>query len=317
MLLFVLQLACSEYNVNDKLSNIDEGSLDTADTGAEPAPSEPSSSPEPSTEPGDPNTEPSSEPAPEPSAEPSSEPASEPPDGFTPDDSSTDNDPLIGRVVTILMALSNQWIDPVNAEILMLNSIDYVSPVNTPNILVIRDDNTNGEDEIDSENIYNWIVNAGYTATFMEEPQSGIQPADLAGYHVVVLSNPGFPADDLSTIEAMRDFSQQGFGIIFQGDDITNFSPDPALMESLTRLEFVDNGIEYHGYTINNNEGSAYAVTINPISPLAHGMSTLFYLYGNDIDTTNPTTSDNTVVAWCTVDGTNLPSKPVITAYQP
>ena len=199
----------------------------------------------------------------------------------------------------------------------MLNSIDYVSPISGPSVLVIRDDNTNGEDEIDSENIFNWIVNAGYSATFLDEPEAGIQTADLAGYHVVILSNPGFPADDLSTIEAMRSFSQQGFGIIFQGDDITNFAPDRPLMESLTRLAFIDNGIEYEGYTINDNEGSAYGVTVNQVSPVSSGMSTLFFIYGNDIDTTTPTTNDNSVVAWCTVDGTNLPSKPVITAYQP
>ena len=115
----------------------------------------------------------------------------------------------------------------------------------------------------------------------------------------------------------MRSFSQQGFGIIFQGDDITNFAPDRPLMESLTRLAFIDNGIEYEGYTINDNEGSAYGVTINPVSPVANGMSTLFFIYGNDIDTTVSTTNDNSVVAWCTVDGTDLPAKPVITAYQP
>ena len=310
MLLFGLTLACSEYNVNDKLPDAEDGAIDTAEPAA---PSEPSSPPEPSQEPSDPNSQPSSEPSTEPSAEPSSEPT----EGFIPDDSSTSNDPLTGNVVTILMALSNQWLDPVNAEILMLNSIDYVSPTTNPNVLVIRDDNTNGEDEIDSENIYNWIVNAGYSATFLEEPESGIQTADLTGYHVVILSNPGFPADDLSTVEAMRSFSQQGFGIIFQGDDITNFEPDRPLMESLTRLEFIDNGIQYEGYTINDNEGSAYGVTVNPVSPIASGMSTLFFVYGNDIDTTTPTTNDNSVVAWCTVDGTTLPSKPVITAYQP
>lgn len=299
MLLFLF-LNCSEYSVTDKLTEPSGGQIDSSE--------QPSDTSEPA-------SEPSIEPATEPAGEPTSEPTD---DGFIPDDSSTPNDPLRGRVVTILLTLSNQWLDEDSARQLIINSVEYVSPMELrPNVLIIRDDNTNGEDETDSENIRDWLINDGYNITFLEEPIDGISPSDLIGFHVVILSNPGFPPDDISTLQAMRDFSQQGFGIIFQGDDMAQFGPDQALLESMTRLEFIDNGTTYFDYTINDNLGDAYAVTINPLSPLADEMSTIFFLYGNDIDTTASSDTNNSVVAWCTVQNTTLSAKPVITAYTP
>ena len=89
--------------------------------------SEPSSPPEPSQEPGDPSLRSLSQ---APNRVLSQ--VQNPQKGLFLMTASTSNDPLIGNVVTILMALSNQWLDPVNAEILMLNSIDYVSPTSGP-----------------------------------------------------------------------------------------------------------------------------------------------------------------------------------------
>ena len=181
---------------------------------------------------------------------------------------------------------------------------------------MIRDDNTNGEDEIDSENILQLDRQCRLFSHLLDEPESGIQTADLTGYHVVILSNPGFPADDLSTIEAMRSFSQQGFGIIFQGDDITNFEPDRPLMESLTRLAFIDNGIEYEGTPLMTTKAAHTGSRSTQSLPFQ--VACRPYLSTAMTSTRQPRPPTTTVWSHGAPSmAQTLPSKPVITAYQP
>ena len=131
----------------------------------------------------------------------------------------------------------------------------------------------------------------------------------------MVLSNPGYPPDDVASIEAMYAFSQQGYGIIFQGDDMTRINT--PLMEELTRLVQVDNGTSYYGTSIDNNGGGTYGVRMVASSVLNVGITELNYTYGNDIDTTSLATGSVSVAAWTTVQGSNHPEKPAITIYEP
>ena len=163
-------------------------------------------------------TEPSTEPVEEGGLE---EPTLETDVGYNPDSDLTSN---LGNVVTILMALSDQWIPEETAKQLLINAVEFTTEVAAPNILVIRDDNTNGEDEQDPVNITTWLQSVGYSVTFVDEPSSGISPSDLAGYHVVIFSNPGYPPDDDATIDALYGLSCQGYGVIVQGDDMTRTS---------------------------------------------------------------------------------------------
>ena len=331
-------MACTEYNLDKNISNVNGG--DVEDTGStldpdgsdgtesnDTALSNDSANNEVSSEPSsevsaEPSSEPSSEgdsgqPVEEPSSEPVddgglSEPSAEPDGGFDQDGSLT---PQVGNVVTILMALSDQWIPQTTAEQLIINAVDFVTDVPNPQVLVIRDDNTNGEDEDDPVNFTGWLQNAGYTVTFMEEPSNGISASDLQGFHVAIFSNPGYPPDDDNTIDALHQFSQQGYGVIIQGDDMTRTN-NPN-MEALTRLVGVDNGSSYYGVNIDNNNGSAYAVRMVPYNVLNTNIGAAVYPYGNDIDTTTLATTGIYVAAWATVDNTNHPEKPVITAYSP
>lgn len=241
----------------------------------------------------------------------------EPPtDGFDPDDPG-DEVPY-GNVVTILLTMSDDFLPETQARDIVNNAVAFVSPAAAPNVLVIRDDAAGGEDEEDSEHITTWINQHGWTATLLEEPGGGIAVGDLAGYDAVILSNPGKPPNDHATIDAMRRFSQQGYGIIFQGDDMTRFGDDSDAMEELTRLRNIDNGETYYGFPVDNDEGLfTYAVELDSGTPISDGMSDLTFTYGNDIDTAEPTTGTNDVVAWCTIKDSDFPLKPVITAYTP
>jgi hypothetical protein len=313
-ILLPILLACSEYGYNDK-QNIDSGYV------AEPEDnpySEPSSTPsEPDQPPSEPSTviEPSS--TPQPTAEPA-EPAFEaPPDdeGFDPEKEIPPLSTPQGNVVTILMTLSDTWIPPQTAEQLIYNSVQFVSSVENPRVLVVRDDNHNGEDMTDPENIQAWLQSRGLSVDFMEEPSGGLTLAELSGYHVVLLSNPGYPPDDVASIESLWNFSTQGYGIIFQGDDMTRINT--PLMTELTRLENIDNGTSYFGVNIDNNTGSTYEVTLIEGTVLTTDIESFTFSYGNDIDTTEPTVVGMSVAADCTVSNTNHPSKPVITAFSP
>lgn len=241
----------------------------------------------------------------------------EPPsEGFDPDDPGEETP--YGNVVTILLTMSDDFVPETQARDIVNNAVAFVSPARQPNVLVIRDDAAGSENAEDSEYITTWIDQHGWTATLLEEPSAGVAVADLAGYDAVILSNPGKPPDDHATIDAMRRFSQQGYGIIFQGDDMTRFADDSDAMEELTRLRNIDNGTSYYGFPVDNDDGIfTYAVELDPGTPISDTMGDLTFTYGNDIDTAEPTTGTNDVVAWCTIKDSDLPLKPVITAYMP
>ena len=128
---------------------------------------------------------------------------------------------------------------------------------------------------------------------------------------MVVFSNPGQPVDDVVTFEHLRNFSAQGFGVIFQGDDITR--PQNPIVEEMTRLRYIDNGTTYYGSTVDNHHGDAYEVWLVEDTPISNGITGSF-LYGNDIDTTEPKPEVH-VFAWCTIENEDYPPKPVIAGF--
>jgi hypothetical protein len=284
----LLGLSCSEYNIGDKVEGndvpLDENIIEETQE--------------------------------EPSDETQEPPVFEQPpdDGFDSEESEVSEVP-IGNVVTILMALSEQWIPTETAAQLIINAVNFTTEETQPNILVIRDDNTNGEDESDPMNITGWLQDAGYNVDFVEEPSEGITLESLNGYHVAILSNPGYPPDDDATIEVLYQFSLQGYGIIFQGDDMTR-STSP-LMEELTRLHQIDNGTSYYDTQIDNNNGAAYSVRMIAASVLNNNIEMTQFIYGNDIDTTEVAFTEVNVAAWATVEGSDYPEKPVVTAFSP
>lgn len=305
-------LACSEYNLGTEGTKVSSG--EDTDTAEAPR-SDTGDTDEQNTETATPSdsaiieTEPSTEPAEDDGLV---EPSLETDVGYTPEGGLTGG---VGNVVTILMALSDQWIPEDTARQLIINSVDFVTDVPDPAVLVIRDDNTNGEDEQDPINISSWLQSVGYSVTFMQEPTNGIATSDLTGFHVVIFSNPGYPPDDNSTIDALYDFSNQGYGVILQGDDMTR--TENANMEAMTKLVGIDNGGSYFDVNIDNNSGAAYSVRLVPYNVLNTDITLSEFPYGNDIDTTELSSTGVYVAAWATVEGTQYPEKPVITAYSP
>ena len=306
-----LLLACSEYNLGTE--GVKNAGVDAVDTAEDPSDTAELYDSGSSDTPDEANTETDSEPSTEPVEDDGlNEPTLETDVGYDPDAGLTSG---LGNVVTILMALSEQWIPEETAKQLLINAVDFTTDVPDPSILVIRDDNTNGEDEEDPINISSWLQSVGYSVTFMQEPTDGIESADLTGFHVVIFSNPGHPPDDDSTIDALYSFSSQGYGVILQGDDMTR-TTNPN-MEAMTRLIGVDNGTSYYGINIDNNSGDAYSVRLVPYNVLNTDIALISFPYGNDIDTTTLASSSVYVAAWTTVEGSQHPEKPVITAYSP
>ncbi|MEC7985306.1 MAG: hypothetical protein VX278_09085 [Myxococcota bacterium] len=309
-------LSCSEYGYIEK-SQVEAGAIEEEEeevVQTDTAVIEPVETPEPS---GEPNSEPAEEPEePEEPLEPAIEPSSEETEeGFDPTLELPPFASPIGNVVTILMTLSDTWIPQETASQLIYNSVNFVSPVVTPSVLIVRDDNHNGEDVTDCENIQSWLQNEGLNVDLIEEPSNGITADQLLGYHVVIFSNPGFPPDDVSSIQVLKTFSMQGFGVIFQGDDMTRLN-DPV-MEELTRLRNIDNGTSYHGVNIDNNSGSTYEVQMVSGTVLTTDIGDITFEYGNDIDTAEATVAGMSTAAYCTVSNSGFPLKPVITAFSP
>ncbi len=234
------------------------------------------------------------------------------------DDDTFGDDPT-GRVLTILLTLNDMYMDQTVSRQLLLNSVAWVTPVGVPapRVLIIRDDEHSGEHPEDSEQIRDDLVAAGYDATMIDEPEDGIDASYLTGYSVAILSNPGHSPDDEATLEALYDFSCHGYGLIFQGDDMAHFDDEDDFdMESLTRLEYIDNGTEYAGHDIDNDEDDRYEVTlIDAVHPVVSGIEGVVFYYGDDIDTTEPAHANETVLAWATVEGMSTPTKPAIAAY--
>lgn len=235
-------------------------------------------------------------------------------DGYLP--GVDDDGPADGAVVTILLTINDAFVPRDVARALTLNAVAWVAPVSNPHILVIRDDNHSGEDVEDSEQIVSDCQDAGWGGVLIEEPADGIGPEALAGYDVAILSNPGHPPDDVATIEALTAFSAAGFGVIFQGDDMTRFADGSNTMEPITRLRNVDNGTEYYGYAVDDDETEhQYAVTLGE-HPLMAGLEGTTFLYGNDIDTTQLVASESVVAATAEIAGADTPEKAAIVGWR-
>ena len=125
IVLLGLMLACSEYNLDaDNTKNLGTEEGDTAnprlDT-ANPSDTGPTDTPDEAIV--ETGTEPSTEPVEEGGLE---EPTLETDVGYNPDSDLTSN---LGNVVTILMALSDQWIPEETAKQLLINAVEFTTEV--------------------------------------------------------------------------------------------------------------------------------------------------------------------------------------------
>ncbi|MBK9072378.1 MAG: hypothetical protein IPL79_15465 [Myxococcales bacterium] len=221
-----------------------------------------------------------------------------------------------GRAVTILATLSNPEIS-AHAQTLAFNSMSWVSSVQNPHILVIRDDNHHGE--APNENTFLQAAFAHIDATFIAEPASGIELHDLTGYDIVWLSNPGYPVDDKKTFDALKAFQAQGGSVIIQGDDMANSMASSFSMSDLTRLKFVNNGTKHCGVNIDNNGAGRYDISFAAGHPVSAGLEGLKIGYGDDIDVTTPLGLGEHIIATAEVRGKEgkCAPIPVVVGYDP
>ena len=66
-----------------------------------------------------------------------------------------------------------------------------------------------------------------YNADLITERKGGITADDVAGYDVVWFTNPGYPFDDVRSIDTLTTFLAAGGGVVAQGDDITQSMGGP------------------------------------------------------------------------------------------
>ncbi|HMA97555.1 MAG TPA: hypothetical protein VKP30_32950 [Polyangiaceae bacterium] len=232
---------------------------------------------------------------------------------------------LPGKVVTIVMSLTNKRLANTDPRFrqrarLIESSVQWVSPTESPNVLVVLDDACTDCSK-EAKLIQSTLTKRGTAATFINEPAQGLKAEDVAAFDVVWFANPTQAVDDAKTIQTLTEFAQNGGGVIVQGDDITQ----PEAMQALTQLRHVNTGNHYCGRYISGNRGASYKVKIASTShPVTSSILGNSYYYGNDIDNSVLIADANaTVLAWAQVGGcrrsaagaTNCDKQPVIVAY--
>lgn len=232
---------------------------------------------------------------------------------------------LPGKVVTMVMSLTNKRLANTDPRFrqrarLIENSVQWVSPVENPNVLVVLDDACKDCSK-EAKQIQSTLTKRGVSASLINEPARGLKAEDVEGFDVVWFTNPTAPVDDETTIQTLTEFAQSGGGVILQGDDITQ----PAAMQVLTRLRNVSTGSHYCGRYISGNRGANYKVKIERTShPIISSILGNTYYYGNDIDNSQLIADANaTVLAWAQIAGcqhsatgnSNCEKQPVIVAY--
>jgi len=204
-------------------------------------------------------------------------------------------DPVVQTPGTVTILFTVSQIPQGSASLIMANAIKYASPVKDPKILFMKDSATNGEDEGDSPYIKNVLL-AGYKVDYRELRSPGLDLADLNGYDLAILSNPGHPLSDVKTFNTLKAFKG---GVILVGDDLAAGAGFNT--EALTGLKIRSNGTSMscngRSYAYDNLQGNFYQIAMN--MEFLPGIPAEFqhYEYGNDIDWTTANAGVQ-VLAW-------------------
>lgn len=192
-------------------------------------------------------------------------------------------------VTTILLALGDEKNNllvgnPVSNQYLAESVIRFSSPVTNPKLLIVRAKNTQGEDPEDTIYIQNLL--SRYQADIIDEPATGLDPSDVAGYDLIWFNNPGYPFSLQKSYDTLLAF---GGGVVLQGDDLSR--SDTFSLTPLTGLTYIDNGTSVtcagRAYPHDNNGGEQYHVTLNQAKIQGIDASSIGFRYGNDIDNTS------------------------------
>jgi hypothetical protein len=232
-----------------------------------------------------------------------------------------EQEPQQGRVVTIVLALSDPGIDEAVATTLIKNSVNYTNPTNDiPRMLFVQDDNYRGEHLLERDFLANKLTTIGFDVTPLDEPPGGLTDADVKGYDVVWFTNPGWPWDDRSTYDVLTRFSAAGGGLVLSGDDISWSMGRNFPVTDLTLLEHKNNGTSTCGARTDNNAGDSFEIrATGSTHPVLDLIENVTLTYSNDIDHSSPAGRGEEVLAWATLqnDPNCMVRTPVVLAYDP
>jgi hypothetical protein len=223
-----------------------------------------------------------------------------------------------GTRALLLLTLTNPHLPASEAATLTTNTVAHVSPTAAPEVLVVLDDNHHGEFEQDADQVATWLGDAGYAVTRLDETGDGLTDADVEGYDVVWFSNPGYPPDDLATIEVLEAFTAAGGGLVLQGDDMTRGWSNAFSMTSLTSLVYEHNGVQTCGEPTDDNQGERFEVSTFDGHPILAGLESQTWFYGDDIDQTTPLDEGEQVLAEATLEiDPGCTVTPALVVYDP
>lgn len=222
-----------------------------------------------------------------------------------------------GGVATMLLAMTAADIPWPTAMRLASQTAEWVSTVSAPRILVVSDDNHHNEHRGDVDFVALALAEAGFEVTVLGEPEHGLEAAQVDGYDVVWLSNPGYPVDDAATVDVLLAFARSGGGVVFQGDDMSWSHGHAFSMTPATGLVHMSNGTSYCGRRTDNGSGAYTVVMAEGEHPIVAGMEGLTFAYRDDIDTVRLSDAPPEVLAWATVSGVaGCADKPVIAVHR-
>jgi hypothetical protein len=223
-----------------------------------------------------------------------------------------------GNMATILLTLTNPFLPVATAEALTRDTLAWVSPVEDPEVLVVLDDNHHNEFRGDAAWVAETLAASGYSVDYLEEDADGINASDIDGYDVVWYSNPGYPPDELASIEALEAFTAMGGAVVLQGDDMAWSWGNAFPMSGLTHLDFMSNGTSVCGVWTDNNAGAEYAVSYASGHPVVATVGGTSHLYGDDIDETTARNEGEVVLATAQLDGRpDCGTRPVVVGWTP
>ncbi|MGE0868476.1 MAG: VWA domain-containing protein [Kofleriaceae bacterium] len=223
-----------------------------------------------------------------------------------------------GRQATIVLTMSNPGVPQEVASRLASNAIDWVAPKSQPKVLVVLDNGHHDEFLDDASFVRDRLAELAYDVTLVDERSGGLLPEDVAGYDVVWFTNPGYPWDDVRTIDTLKAFIAAGGGLVTQGDDITYSMGNSFNVSELVHLDFKDNGTATCGQLTDNNAGQSFTVTFGSGHPLVEGLEGVSFEYGNDIDDNVPSGAGEVVLGSATfASGECSTTRPVLSAFDP
>ena len=166
-------------------------------------------------------------------------------------------------------------------------------------ILMVLDDYHHNEDLDDFEKTYENLRTLGMDVTKMNEPQNGLTWDMAKNYELLWFSNPGWPMDDINSLNVIKQFYGDGRPVVIQGDDMTwSEGFDKKELEEFIGLRNQNNGLDTN-----------YTVTFeNKEHPLLTHLAGKSMDYINDDIDTSVATGDLDIDVLATAKVINNPS---------